>query len=154
MKGGNGASAVSEVTLCSNHAYQNDAAKNASGSRTKSAKKFKPQRTQRAQRNGIYALFESRIPKRRSPKPFLDRGCLSRRRILSRKERKERKEIFKISRTSSAAPHLRVRFSRAAGDCRVPAHPCACAGQTFCSPSGECVIPLPMVAPLPPSISL
>ena len=34
----------------------------------------------------------------------------------------------------------------------MPAHPCACAGQMFCSPNGECVIPLPMVASLPPSV--
>ena len=37
MEGGNGASAVNEVTLCSNHAYQNDATENHTGSRTKSA---------------------------------------------------------------------------------------------------------------------
>ena len=37
MEGGNGASAASAVTLCSNHAYQNDAAENHTGSRTKSA---------------------------------------------------------------------------------------------------------------------
>ena len=47
-----------------------------------------------------------------------DRGCVSRRRIFSRKERKDRKEIFKTSRTSSAPPHLRVRLFRCAAVCR------------------------------------
>ena len=40
MKGGNGESAASVVTLCSNCAYQNDAAENLLGSRTKSAEEI------------------------------------------------------------------------------------------------------------------
>ncbi len=40
MEDGNGASVASEVTLCSNHAYQNDAAGNLLGSRAKLAEEI------------------------------------------------------------------------------------------------------------------
>ena len=43
-----------------------------------------------------------------------------RKRILSRKERKDRKGIFKTSRTSSAAPHLRVRLFFGGRNAREP----------------------------------
>ena len=44
-------------------------------------------------------------------------ACASLTNVLSRKERKERKDIFKTSRTSSAPPQLRVKFS---GSLRTP----------------------------------
>ena len=85
--------------------------------------------------NVVTLCSKGEIPYCVSRKPSLDGVCLgrlvgsrnqqirsqktpriaseARRRILCRKERRERK-VFKTSRTSSAPPRLRVRFARAA----------------------------------------
>ena len=57
MEGGNAATNGSGITLSSKCVYQNDEAENLSGSRTKSAEVFKPQRTQSAQRNNQRTPF-------------------------------------------------------------------------------------------------
>ena len=68
--------------------------------------------------NVVTLCSKGEMPYCVSQKRPLDGVCLGRQRYLSRKERKGRKEIFKTSRTSSAPPHLRVRFARAS---RTPA---------------------------------
>ena len=60
MEGGNGASAV---TLCSNHTYQNDAAENHTGSRTKSAEENLTQRTQSSQSYQLASALRRKPPK-------------------------------------------------------------------------------------------
>ena len=101
MEGGNGATIESAVTLCLKRELTYCVSRTSAWMAPVSGANLtaKPSRNAEASNNLLNAERPS-VP--------LDRGGISRRRNLSRKERKE---IFKTSRTSSAPPHLRVRFS-------------------------------------------